>query len=150
MIDLSFKNVKASFFDRQKVKSAVDRATRRVLSKFGAFVMRRARTSIRKRKKASDPGQPPSSHVGTLRKGIFFAFVPPDDVIIGPVLTNQSARGAKPLSTTVPSILERGGFIAITRKGKTRRAKVEARPFMKPAFDDEKKNLMRLWAGAAR
>lgn len=55
---------KGNFFDRKAVLAAVDKATLRVLSKFGAFVRRRAKSSIRKRKKASPPGQPPSSHSG--------------------------------------------------------------------------------------
>ena len=39
------------FFDSKKVRRSVDRATRRVLSRFGSFVRRTARSSIRKRKK---------------------------------------------------------------------------------------------------
>src|SRR5690606_6172596 len=49
------------FFDRKAVTSRVDKATRKVLSRFGAFVRRTARSSIRKRKKTSQPGSPPSS-----------------------------------------------------------------------------------------
>jgi hypothetical protein len=46
----TFQAAKQGFFDRAKVKNAVDAGTRRVLSRFGAFVRTRARTSIRKRK----------------------------------------------------------------------------------------------------
>ena len=38
--------IKRMFFDRQAVISKVDAATRRVLSKFGAFVRRSAKSSI--------------------------------------------------------------------------------------------------------
>ena len=51
---------KQMFFDRAKVKNAVDKGVRKVLSKFGAFVRRTARSSIRKRKRVSAPGEPPS------------------------------------------------------------------------------------------
>jgi hypothetical protein len=60
---MTFQAAKGSFFDRAKVKNAVDAGTRRVLSRFGAFVRTRARTSIRKRKGTSPPGGPPHAHV---------------------------------------------------------------------------------------
>jgi len=66
--------IKQLFFDSPKVVRAVDRTTRRVLSKFGAFVRRTARSSIRKRKRISEPGSPPSSHSGLLKKFIFFGY----------------------------------------------------------------------------
>jgi len=56
------------FFDRQAVISKVDAATRRVLSRFGAFVRQRAKSSIRKRRNPAPPGSPPSSHTGLLKK----------------------------------------------------------------------------------
>ena len=67
------------FFDRQRVMSG-DRATRKVFSKFGAFVRQTARSSIRKRKSISEPGQPPSSHTGLLKRNIFFVFAPAPSV----------------------------------------------------------------------
>ena len=90
------------FFDRQAVVEAVGRANAKVLSKAGAFIQRRAKSSIRKRKRVSDPGQPPSSHVGTLRNLIYFSFDPPTrSVVVGPT----------PLGSTgiVPPVLEYGG-----------------------------------------
>src|SRR5690606_28852572 len=92
------------FFDRKAVTSRVDRATRRVLSRFGAFVRRTARSSIRKRKRTSEPGKPPSSHTGMLKKFIFFGYDPRrDSVVIGPVRLSQKGRGE------APSLLEYGG-----------------------------------------
>jgi hypothetical protein len=44
-----------TFFDRKAVINAVDKAELRVLKKFGAFVRRRSRSSIRK--KTNDPGR---------------------------------------------------------------------------------------------
>jgi len=52
--------IKQLFFDREAVTSRVDPATRKVLSKFGAFVRRTAKGSIRRRRKAAPPGSPPS------------------------------------------------------------------------------------------
>lgn len=68
MINLTFKEAKAGFFDRARVMEAVDKATKKVLSRFGAYVRTRAKTSIRKgRGRTSEPGRPPYSHVGTSR-----------------------------------------------------------------------------------
>ena len=50
--------IKQLFFDREAVTSRVDPATRKVLSKFGAFVRRTAKGSIRRRRKAAPPGSP--------------------------------------------------------------------------------------------
>ncbi len=67
-------DAKKMFFDRRAVIDAVGRANVKVLSHAGAFIQRRAKSSIRKRKRASRPGEPPSSHVGTLRNLIYFGF----------------------------------------------------------------------------
>src|SRR5690554_2357245 len=73
------------FFDRVAVIKAITAAERRVLSKAGAFVRKRARTSIRPRKSISAPGRPPHSHQGDLRRSIFFGYEPANrSVVIGP------------------------------------------------------------------
>lgn len=74
------------FFDGKKVMNAVDKAARNALSRFGAFVRQRARSLIRSRKRASLPGEPPSSHTGYLKNNIFFSYEPASQsVVIGPV-----------------------------------------------------------------
>jgi hypothetical protein len=101
------------FFDRQAVVEAVGRANAKVLSKAGAYIQRRAKSSIRKRKRVSKPGEPPSSHVGTLRNLIYFSFDPPSrSVVVGP--TPLGAVGV------VPPVLEYGGQ-APRRKNPRRR-----------------------------
>ena len=67
--------IKKLFFDRQAVTSRMDPAKRKVLSKFGAFVRRTAKGSIRRRKKPAPPESPPSSHTGLLKKFIFFGYL---------------------------------------------------------------------------
>jgi hypothetical protein len=128
------------FFDSKAVARKVDTATRRVLSRFGAFVRRTARSSIRKRKRTSQPGSPPSSHTGLLKKFIFFGYEPArKSVVIGPVRLSQNGRGE------APHLLEYGGTGTVERKGKRRRAKVRARPFMGPAFEKEEPKLAAMW-----
>jgi len=138
-------DIKRMFFDRQAVISKVDAATRRVLSKFGAFVRRSAKSSIRKRKKPAPPGQPPSSHTGLLKKFIFFGYdAARQSVVIGPTRLNQKGRGE------APPLLEYGGKTTLKRGGKKRRVTYQARPYMGPAFEKEKPQLPAMWRGSVR
>ena len=133
------------FFDTKAVRDKVDASARRVLSKFGAFVRRTARSSIRKRKKPSSPGSPPSSHIGLLKKFIFFGYEPAKrSVVIGPVRLSQKGRGE------APHRLEYGGSTKLEHRGKRKRAKVRPRPFMGPAFEKEQPKLPAMWKGSVR
>ena len=128
------------FFDKKAVRDKVDVGTRRVLSRFGAFVRRTARSSIRKRKKASEPGAPPSSHIGLLKKFIYFGYDPSaNSVVIGPVRLSQNGRGE------APELLEYGGTTTLQRRGKRVRANYQGRPFMGPAFEKEHPKLPAMW-----
>jgi hypothetical protein len=158
-IKLKFDAAKKMFFDRQTVLRAVDQATAKVFSKFGAYVRQRAKTSIRKRKAASAPGQPPSSHTGRLKSFIFFGYDrPKKSVVIGPVLLNKGGRGS-PEGTTVLPALEYGGLSVVSTRHKRSRNKkyntqrtihIQARPFMQPAFENEKSKLPALWANSIK
>lgn len=131
--------IKQLFFDTPKVVRAVDKTTRRVLSKFGAFVRRTARSSIRKRKRTSEPGSPPSSHTGLLKRFIFFGYdAQKRSVVIGPERLTQRGRGE------APHLLEYGGKTTLKRRGKARgrkRTTYKARPYMGPAFEKEQPKL---------
>jgi hypothetical protein len=147
-------DVKKLFFDRSAVRSKLDAATRRVLSKFGAYVRRTARSSIRKRKKASAPGSPPSSHTGLLKKFIFFGYEPSHrSVVIGPVRLSQKGRGE------APSLLEYGGSTKVEHRGpsatlrtgkRMKKARIRPRPFMGPAFEAEQPKLPAMWRDSLR
>lgn len=121
---------KATFFDRAAVADKLSPAVRRALSKFGAYVRTRSRSSIRKRKKVSPAGSPPSSHVGTLKKLIFFGYDEgAKSVVIGPVV-GGSASGA-------PRVLEYGGTGKVKNKKGDRVAQFAPRPYMRPALETE-------------
>lgn len=138
MIGIKLSEAKRLFFDREAVTSAADRGTWKVLSKFGAFVRQTAKTSIRKRKAVSEPGQPPSSHTGLLKRNIFFVFSPETrSVVIGPILLNQR--------TDAPRLLEHGDTVVRRRRNRRVRMTYEARPFMGPAFEREQQQLPALW-----
>lgn len=144
MIGLKVDAAKKGFFDREAVMEAVDRATLRVLSRFGAFVRTRARTSIRRRKGTSPAGGPPYSHVGLLRNLIFFAFdADRRSVVVGPVLINSP--------TGAPENLEYGGQADLPMpKGGSRRVTIAPRPYMGPALDAELPGLPAMWQDSVR
>jgi hypothetical protein len=163
--------MKEFFFDKQVVRDRMSKANRRALSKAGAFIRRRARSSLRRRKKPSPAGQPPSVHtsdrVATL-KNILFAYEPEhESLVVGPVRLNQSTFMGPVLgSSTVPQVHEFGSTIKVreTKVGKrwrmgakrgkpnqpvrVRSAQYPARPFMGPALEAEKDHIPDAWSGS--
>lgn len=165
------------FFDRVAVTTAMDRANAKALSRVGAFVRRRARSSIRRRKSVSQPGKPPSAHssdsVATLKNILFVFDRVNESVIIGPVKLNQFNRDARTGSNLpLPQLMEFGGTIAIDeeqykndpngrwfrrdrrqsprpwKRYRTRRATYAPRPFMGPALAAEQDNIPAAWRGS--
>lgn len=142
----------------KKVQKTVDDGARGVLMKFGAFVRRTAKKSILKGKGISAVGTPPRSHLGTLKRFIFFAYeAVTRSVVIGPALV-PGKRG------DAPRALEKGGTVTIDaaarkRLGRHRRGrlvlaasrlKVKARPFMGPALEKERPKLPDMWRDSIR
>lgn len=127
--------LRSHFFDTDLVKSKTTDATRRNLSKAGAFVRRKARTKTRQKgKKPSLPGQPPKQRVGTLRKLIYFAYDPPSAaLVVGPETTSGGG--------IVPGVLECGGTSTI----KGRKITIAARPYMQPSLAEEQPKFPDLW-----
>lgn len=161
MLQFRVELAKNFFFDREVVRKAADAATRRNLSKFGAFVRRAAKQSLRYRKESSAPGSPPSAHrtatrfrkgkdgttkaqaVSPLREFIFFAYEPATrSVVIGPAKLNKPGNA--------PAALEYGGPSTIERDGKTVAINVRARPFMRPAFEQVRAELPGIWRDSVR
>lgn len=109
--------VKSLFFDRAAVVRAVGKGAAQAMKKAGAFIRRRAQTSMPYRKKGSSaPGRPPfahTSHGAKLRKLLFYSYDPNQKtVVIGPVsLPNGSTVGQ-----TVANLMEFGGRVVRRRK----------------------------------
>jgi len=172
-VDTLFK-FQAGFFNRGAVVKNLTKQERAVMSRFGAFVRTRAQSSmlrhvvqrsfgvkskVTSRKGVSRPGEPPYVHQGTLVKFLFFAYdATTHSVVIGPSATNQVFfdKAGRPVTGTVPGVLERGGQITILerqrRSGEWVRAdlrsrrrwghlptryrtvSIAARPYMRPAM----------------
>ena len=164
MSDFGFVDmkIKALFFDRPKVQRAVKSARRRALSKTGAFIRQRAKTSMRKvgkraRAKAtpgslvSRPGQPPLAHEGSLRRLLFFAYDPNfQSVVVGPLAFRAG---------TAPATLEYGGEVVINRRRRRRdgqvtryrsRARILPRPYMAPALQKEIPGMPEAWRNSIK
>lgn len=122
-IGVEFKQ-KRNFFDRAHVAAQIGKRNAAFLSRVGSFVQRRARSSLRRRKRPSVAGQPPSVHskseVATL-KAIWFAFDPQhESVVIGPLRLNMHSavwgEGGRTLASgAVPGTLEHGGRVGIRK-----------------------------------
>jgi len=135
---MRLKDAKALFFDRPAVLRMMTRKERSMLSRFGAFVRQRAKSSIKisRKNENSQPGEAPKGHTDRLRKQIYFSADPSRrSVVIGPTLFGN--KTGEELAA-----LEQGGMSTITESAggaarKRRRVYVRARPFMLPAFKSE-------------
>jgi len=126
------------FLDRESVVKATERGQRRALAKGGGYVRTTARRSVRKRKRSSDPGSPPSSHEGGYKRSIFFAYDPSSEsVVIGP----RADFGGK--NSNVPELLEFGGPATDWRTGKA--VTYTARPHMGPALEASESKIAQFW-----
>ena len=150
ILTLNMDGLKARF-NADRVLSAVDRAKKRNLSKQAAFTRRSAKSSIRRRRRTSVSGSPPSSHSGLLRKLIYFVYMPStQSVVIGPMLTNQVQKLRKyriVQNKTVPETLETGGRVTRTwvKSGRSKRVYIQPRPFMRPALIKGTADLEKYW-----
>ncbi len=135
--------VKNSFFDKAAVLKAIGGDAAKALSKFGAFVWKRARTSMRRRKKSAAAGSPPSAHAGQLKTLLFFSWDPSTrSVVIGPTPFREGK---------VPSLLEFGGSTTLRKRGgHSKTARYAAFPFMGPALEAEAPNMPKAWAAAVK
>lgn len=160
---MKLNQFKKSFFDRQKVKTKAEKVRLKNLSKCGAFVRTIARSSLRHRKKTSNPGQTPSVHTkhpfATL-KNILFGYDPQSKgVVVGPVAVNGNKQD-------VPRLMEKGGIarrfakyvpsktktgrvkkkgVEVVRLKNARSVSYDARPFMWPALKKEKAKFAKVW-----
>ena len=160
-------DIKKLFFDRPKIKRAVDKAKRGVLSRAGAFIRQTARTSIRKRKGTSPPGSPPHSHLGLLRRFILFGYDErTDSVVVGPAKLAKAGDAPHTLEFGGAAVAKRTMVVRVGDTGRDRRGRfargkrqlVEAgtrlvykpRPYMGPAMKKELPKFPQLWRNSIR
>lgn len=132
----------------ERVLTPLSEATEANLMKFGAYVRRRARQSLKYGGAVSKPGQPPKARRvnrrnykqphSPLREFILFDVDKENmQVVIGPKMLSGRTNAA--------GKLEKGGTVR-THDGKM--VTIQPRPFMAPAFEAELMQAPALWAGA--
>lgn len=114
------------------VRKRAKDATFRNLTHAAATLRLTARRSLRRRKRPSAPGQPPSSPTGRLRRSILYAVDRPRQrAVIGP---------SKELIGPAGQEHEHGAHV--------RKERFQKRPFMGPAFERIRPRLARMWAAS--
>ena len=107
---------KDAFFDRKVVMNAIARETRRAISRSLAFVRTRQRSMLRRRKRVSDPGKPPSVHsrdpVATIKNILFAYDERTKSGVVGMVQVN-GRRARIDSGQELPNLLEFGGRMEI-------------------------------------
>lgn len=172
-------SVKRSFFDRPAVIAKIGKQIARGLNRAGGKIKLTAQRSLRRRKKSSAPGTPPTrrTEMGRGLSAVIYAFDGRDSVVVGPIKLNGTS-GLDPAST-IPGLHERGEtariaelrFLSATgepgpwrsvprrpvrlRPGqrieqRRRSVRYPARPFMQPALEKIKPQLPKLFANSIK
>jgi len=154
-VGFRLREMKKLFFTSPAVKRALDKRTYHAFLRFGQYVRKVARHSIVSASGPSKPGTPPHSHVGLLKRMIFYAFALwSRSVVIGPTLVSGRNQGMRAYGTvSVPEVLEYGGTVRMTKDSARRahlprgtRADFRPRPFMGPAFEKGQEKLDTFWS----
>lgn len=144
--------VRDTFFDRKGVADSIAPAVKKALSKFGAFVRRRAKSSLKYKAGSAAPGKPAHAHrsgaftrttkikgktksqpASPLREMIYFGYDrATQSVVIGP-----AAGGPR---TGAPEKIEHGGTAVVRHGGKRVAVTIRPRPTMQLAFAAERGN----------
>ena len=143
-IGFTLREVKGMFFTSPAVIQAMDKATYDALRRFGQYVRKVARHSIKSIPGPSAPGTPPHGHTGLLKGHIYYGFDSAQrSVVIGPARLKKPSCGL----TTVPELQEYGGVV----RGRDRkRHAYPERPYMGPAFQAGQERLDDLWRDSVK
>lgn len=108
-------NVTRLFFDKKHVQDRLGKAKAKAMGRSLAYIQRTAQNSMRRRKKASDPGDPPSRHFGGRDQGLgriwFFYEEQAERGIVGPIKFRSGMRSNWIMPRPVPSTLEFGASV---------------------------------------
>ena len=143
---------KSFFFDRFEWQGILNDGEFKALRRIGGWIRKTAKRSMRRRRKVSKPGKPPSVWAGDLKEKLFFHYQPgsateENSVVVGPSYFPRAHRKIAHLSQqTIPRTLELGGTETFrnVRPGPPvggnqlvtqRTIKILARPYMNPALE---------------
>ena len=118
----------------KKVLAKAKKGSIKSLGHAGATIRLTAKRSIRRRKKPSPEGRPPSTRKAQLRGAILYAVEKQNDLVaIGPERAKVGTSAA-----------------AHEHGGRYKRQRYPKRPFMGPALETTKERLPRKWAGSVK
>ena len=121
-------------FDADGLVARVAKASLAVLRRMGAYIRRVAQSKVRQSRNPSQPGEPPHTRRGALKRGILFGVEKRrQSVLIGP--------GFRFVGESM-SAHEFGG--------KYRRERYPKRPLMGPTLKESAPRLSRLWEDAVK
>jgi hypothetical protein len=122
------------------VFKAIQRKAQRVLFRTGAYARKAMQRRMRRRKKASRPGDAPSAHENPLiKKRLFYGYDPTSEsIVVGPE-TFKPPKGHRLAGgqRSIVEVLDAGGSIVRSnRDGESIRAQIEPRPIAGPVLPD--------------
>ena len=147
--------VKKGVIDHRTIERAVDREKRYAISGAAFQVMKTQKRSIRRRKSASQPGQPPHAHstspVATPKRIRYAYDGATETAIVGMERVGLSTVTG---STPLPEALEKGGQVTVKPRGRRRRyrARIRKRPSALPALVQNVNDgtVLEVWRGVVR
>lgn len=145
---------KRSKFNRKEMERDIGKENALAMNKMAAFVRRRARSSLRRRKKSAPAGSPPSVHsshsVATL-KNIQYAYDPQSHSTVVGVMPFESKSLEWNSAGTGAALQESGGRAVFRRRRKSKRpvraSTFAPHPFIGPAGEAEANKFPSLWVG---
>ena len=121
-------------FDEEGLVAWIARASREFLKRAGAYVRTVARRKVQTSPRPSQPGQPPHSRRGLLKRGLLFGLESDGKVVlVGPGFRFVGESMA-----------------AHEFGGKYRRERYPKRPLMGPSLKESAPHLAKMWNGAVK
>ena len=120
-------------FDEDGLVARIARASRDILRRAGAYVRRVAQRKVVTSPRASQPGSPPHSRKGLLKRAILFGSDGDKSVLVGPGFNFVGTSAA-----------------AHEFGGKYRRERYPKRPLMGPALKESAPHVAKMWSDAVK
>lgn len=121
-------------FDADGLVARAAKASVDVLRRMGAYIRRVAQSKVRQSRNPSQPGEPPHTRRGALKRGILFGV----DRRTGPVVVGPSIR----FVGTSMQVHEFGGGY--------RKERYPKRPLMGPSLRESAPHLAKMWEDAVK
>ena len=121
-------------FDADGLVARVAKASLNVLRRMGAYIRRAAQSKVRQSRNPSQPGEPPHTRRGALKRGILFGVDRrTNSVVVGP--------SVRFVGTSMQAHEFGGGY---------KRERYPKRPLMGPSLRESAPHLAKMWENAVK